>query len=116
MNGPFAILELGGRIMSARLLQLNFKFSVTGPEYEEAVSPLADAFAALDGLLWKIWMINEEAGEAGGIYLFEDEASVQAYLDGPLAAGVLSHPALSEFSAKQFDVMDALTEVTRGPV
>jgi hypothetical protein len=102
--------------MSRRLLQLNFKFSVTGDEYEEAVSPLASDFAALDGLIWKIWMINEEEGEAGGIYLFEDASSVQAYLEGPLAAGVISHPALSEFSVKQFDVMEDITEVTRGPV
>ena len=102
--------------MSGRLLQLNFKFSVSGAEYEEAVSPLAHDFAALDGLIWKVWMINEEDGEAGGIYLFEDEASVQAYLDGPLAAGVIDHPALSEFTVKQFDVMAGVTEVTRGPV
>ena len=101
--------------MAKRLLQLNFKFSVTGAEYEAAVSPLADSFAALEGLVWKVWMINEKEGEAGGIYLFEDEASVKGYLDGPLAAGVLSHPALSEFSAKQFDVMPGVTEVTRGP-
>jgi len=102
--------------MSGRLLQLNFKFSVSGAEYEEAVSPLAHDFAALDGLIWKVWMINEEDGEAGGIYLFEDEASVQAYLDGPLAAGVIDHPALSEFTVRQFDVMAGVTEVTRGPV
>ena len=60
--------------------------------------------------------IIQAKSEAGGIYLFEDEASVQAYLEGPLAAGVLNHPALSEFSAKQFDVMDGVTGVTRGPV
>ena len=102
--------------MSARLLQLNFQFSVTGAEYEAAVKPLAEEFAALEGLIWKIWMINEEEGEAGGIYLFESEASVQGYLDGPLAAGVLSHPALSQFSVKHFDVMEDLTEITGGPV
>ena len=102
--------------MSTRLLQLNFKFSVTGAEYEAAVSPLAEDFSALDGLIWKVWMINEEEGEAGGLYLFETEASVQAYLDGPLAAGVINHPALSQFSVKRFDVMEDVTEVTRGPV
>jgi len=102
--------------MSGRLLQLNFKFSVTGAEYEDAVRPLVDDFAALDGLIWKVWMINEENGEAGGIYLFDEKTSVQAYLEGPLAAGVISHPALSDFSVKQFDVMGGLTEVTRGPV
>jgi hypothetical protein len=97
-------------------MQLNFRFSVSGSEYEEAVSPLASQFAVVDGLRWKIWMINEAEGEAGGIYMFEDEASVNAFLEGPLAAQVTSHPALSDFSVKQFDVMDSVSEVTRGPV
>jgi hypothetical protein len=61
-------------------------------------------------------MINETEGEAGGIYMFEDEASLNAFLEGPLAAQVTSHPALSDFSVKQFDVMGNLSEVTRGPV
>ena len=100
--------------MSGRLLQLNFNFNVTGAEYHAAVSSLADDFAALDGLIWKVWMINEDEGVAGGIYLFDSESSVKAYLDGPLAAGVISHPALSDFSVKTFDVMEDLTKVTRG--
>ncbi len=102
--------------MSGRIMQLNFKFNVTGAEYEQAVSPLASQFAALDGLRWKIWMINETESEAGGIYMFEDEGSLNAFLEGPLAAQVTSHPALSDFSVKQFDAMEDLSEITRGPV
>jgi len=102
--------------MSAKMLQLNFKFSVTGEQYTGAVSPLAEDFAALPGLRWKVWMINETESEAGGIYIFDDEASLQAYLDGPLAAQVTSHPALSDFSVKIFDVMDEVTAITRGPI
>ena len=102
--------------MSVKLLQLNFKFNVSGAEYEQAVSPLASEIAAVPGLRWKIWIINEGEQEAGGIHLFEDEASVKAYLEGPLAAQVTSHPALSDFSVKQFDVMDDVTAITRGLV
>ena len=102
--------------MAERMLQLNFRFNLSGSEYEEAVAPLAEQFATLPGLRWKIWMINEAEQEAGGIYLFEDEASVKSYLEGPLAAEVTSHPALSNFSVKQFDVMGSLTEITHGPV
>ncbi len=102
--------------MSGRILQLNFKYSVTAAEYAGAVSPLAEQFAAVDGLIWKIWMINAEEGEAGGIYYFKDEASLQALLESSLAATVTGHPALSDFSVKQFDVMDEVTAVTRGPV
>jgi len=102
--------------MSDMLLQLNFKFNVTRADYEGAVSPLADQFAAVPGLRWKIWIINEAESEAGGIYLFEDEASLKALLDGELAAGVISHPALSDFSVKTFAVMEDVTAITRGPV
>ena len=42
--------------MSPKILQLNFKFNVTGEEYTQAVSSLAGQFAALPGLIWKIWM------------------------------------------------------------
>jgi hypothetical protein len=102
--------------MPGRILQINFKFNVTRAEYDQAASSLAGDFAALAGLRWKIWIMNEAEKEAGGIYMFEDAASVKAYLEGPLAAKVISHPALSDFSVKQFDVMDDVTKTTRGPV
>jgi len=102
--------------MSVKILQLNFKFSVSKAEYEQAASSLASEFAVVPGLRWKIWMINEAEQEAGGIYLFDAEASVKAYLEGPLAAQVTSHPALSDFSVKHFDAMEDVTEITRGPV
>jgi hypothetical protein len=102
--------------MPGKIVQINFKFSVTRAEYEQAVSALAGDFAALAGLRWKVWIINEADQEAGGIYLFEDAASVKAFLEGPLAAKVTGHPALSGFSVKQFDVMEDVTKTTRGPI
>ena len=102
--------------MSVAILQLNFKFSVTSAEYEDAVTPLAGQFADVAGLRWKIWLMNETESEAGGIYLFEDESSMQAFLDGPLAAAVSAHPALSDMSVKQFSAMEEITNITRGPI
>lgn len=102
--------------MPGRILQLNFRFSGSAAEYEQAVSPLANDFAAVPGCRWKIWMINEAEHEAGGIYLFDDGASVNSFLQGSLAAQVTNHPALSDFSVKQFDVMEGMTAITRGPI
>ncbi|GAF86177.1 unnamed protein product, partial [marine sediment metagenome] len=53
--------------MPGRIMQLNFKFSVSGSEYEQAVSPLASQIAAVAGLRWKVWLMNEAESEAGGI-------------------------------------------------
>jgi hypothetical protein len=95
---------------------VNFKFSISASEYEQAVAALAAQYATAPGLRWKIWTINEAEQEAGGIYLFDDESAVKELLEGPLTAQVLSHPALSDFSVKQFDVMEEVTAITRGPV
>ncbi len=102
--------------MSEIMLQLNFNYSVTKEEYEQAVTPLADKFANVAGLKWKIWILNAEKSEAGGIYMFENQASLDEFLAGPLAKTVTSHPALSDFSVKQFGIMNDITEVTRGPI
>ena len=102
--------------MSEIMLQVNFNYSVTKEEYEQAVAPLADKFANVQGLKWKIWILNAENSEAGGIYMFDSQASLDTYLSGPLAESVTTHPALSNFSIKQFSIMGDITKITRGPV
>lgn len=102
--------------MSERILQINFKIGIPAGEYAQAADQLAGAFAEVPGLRWKIWILNEAENEAGGIYLFEDASSLEAFLESPLAAQVKSHPAFSEMSAKPFEVMPGPTEKARGPV
>jgi len=102
--------------MHPKILQLNFRLNASREEYEKLCESVAQAFAELTGLRWKIWLLNEAEKEAGGIYLFDSEASLQAFLAGPLAAQVRSLPAVRDLSVKQFDVMDQVTAITRGPV
>ena len=102
--------------MTGTVLQVNFKLSVSRSEYEELASSLTQAFAEVPGLVWKIWIMNEEDSEAGGIYYFDGPESLQNFLSSQLAADVQGHPAISEFSAKTFEIMDAATVVTRGPM
>ena len=102
--------------MSQKILQVNFQFSVSPSEYEQAITPAANPIANTPGLRWKVWLMNDAAREAGGIYLFDDEASVQAFLGGPIVAAVKSNPALTNMSAKLFDVMEDLTVITHGPM
>lgn len=102
--------------MSEKILQINFKFNVSGEDYTKAVSPLADSIAAVPGMEWKVWIINEDESEAGGIYLFKDSATLDDYLKSDIVDGVVKHPALSDFSVKAFDVMPEVTAICRGPV
>lgn len=102
--------------MPQQILQVNFKFSVSRPEYEGLVSSLAQDFAKVPGCVWKIWLMNETEREAGGIYLFSDVPALEQFKASPLVAGVLKNPALSAFSIKQFDVLESVSRVTRAPL
>jgi hypothetical protein len=59
--------------------------------------------------------MNESEKSAGGIYLFKDDASVEAYLKGEIVAGLKSNPAISNIEAKVFDILPEHTKITRGP-
>lgn len=102
--------------MAHQILQINFKFSIPREQFEGAASSVAQAFAEVPGCLWKVWLMNEAESEGGGIYLFADEAAVQAYKDGPLFAAVLGNPALSGHTVKQFEVLEEISRVTRAPL
>ena len=102
--------------MSGKILQINFKFNVAEADYVAAVTPLAADIAAVPGLLWKVWLMNSGETEAGGIYWFSDAESLNAYLEGPIVAGIANHPALAEISVKTFDNISELSEITNGPV
>jgi hypothetical protein len=102
--------------MSEEILQVNFKLNISAEEYRQAASSLAGEFAQVDGLLWKIWILNEDEKEAGGIYFFKNKEALDAYLNGPLAAQVKSHPALTDMSAKRFSIMSEVSVITRGPI
>ena len=102
--------------MSARLLQINYKFKGGRADFEREFGPVAVEIAKVPGLRWKVWLVNEAESSGGGCYLFDDEAALQDYLGGPIVAALKSHPAFSELSVQTFAVLDGPTAVTRGPV
>ena len=99
--------------MSAKILQITYKLNGPRAEYERENLPYGQTIADLRGLRWKVWIINEAKSEAGGIYLFDGDAAVQAFMDGPIVAEMKGDPTLS---IKAFDVIPELTAITRGPV
>jgi hypothetical protein len=102
--------------MTQKILQINFKFTSSAEEYVKLVAPFADPIAAVPGLNWKVWLVNEKAHEAGGIYQFRDESSANAYLNGEIVSGMKKQPTIKDISAKLFDVEETLTHKTHGPI
>jgi hypothetical protein len=98
------------------ILQINFKLNVSPAEYLKIADSVARAIADAPGLVWKVWLLNEQENEAGGIYLFRDEQSLAAYLSSPIMGQIKSLPQLREISAKWFETIPEITVVTRGPI
>jgi rhodanese-related sulfurtransferase len=101
--------------MSATILQINFDFGGLWTDYETGSAAGAAQIAGVLGLGWKIWLKNAATGEAGGIYLFHDEAAAQGFAAqvADMLAGV---PQYTNVSIKQFGVIESLTAITRGPL
>jgi len=99
-----------------QIVQINFNFSGSADDLGKDFAPFAEPIAQVPGLLWKVWLMNEAKRESGGIYLFEDAASAQKYLEGEIISGVKQHPKLSNISAKTFGILEAPTRITRGPI
>jgi hypothetical protein len=102
--------------MSPQVLQINYKFSGSGSDFEREFGPVAAEISRVPGLRWKLWLFDEAESRGGGIYLFDDEAALQGYLSGPIVAALKSHPAFSDLNVQAFTVLEQPTTLTRGPV
>lgn len=102
--------------MSKKILQINAQTTIPASELAEEFMGVATPISEVAGLEWKIFGMNDERGEAVGIYLFEDAGSLQAYVDGPITAAMKTKPAFGEIQIKVFDIAEAASRVTRGPI
>lgn len=97
-----------------KVLQIDFPY--TGPfgeEMAEMSRELAHSITEEPGFIWKIWTESSEANQGGGIYLFTDQPSAEAYLQKHAAR--LKEWGINEVNAKIFDINQELTHLTHGP-
>jgi len=99
----------------AVILQIDFAFQ--GPFGEDlagAMRELAESISREPGFIWKIWTEDPETQRAGGVYLFRDELSAQAYQTKHTER--LKSFGINEPRCRLFGINEALTEITSGPV
>ena len=92
-----------------------FEFPSEGPwgdDMTAAYSALAEDIAGEPGLLWKIWTEAPDRKVAGGVYLFEDEASAQAYT--AKHSERLKQFGITGIDVRQYSDNEALSKITRG--
>lgn len=100
-----------------KLLKITFHNpNGTSETAQRAAWERAEQIAVWPGLIWKIWIADPESALYGGIYLFRDEGSARAYLEGPVVASIRAIPDVSQFEAQLFEVASDLSAVTHGPL
>ena len=96
------------------IVQIQFDLRCTPAEFRAHADHVAGAFAAVPGLLWKVWLLDEERGRGGGVYLFADRVAATTYLEGPIVKGLRENPAIAGVEARLFDVLEGPSVITRG--
>ena len=83
-------------------------------EHSKVCDQLAPSFAAVPGLISKVWLANPSTNTYGGIYTWRDREAMVAFTKSQLFAAVVSSPNLADLTSSDFAVNEAPTSVTRG--
>jgi len=89
---------------SCTVLHLRFKLRVPPHVLLTRSREAARMLASVKGLIWKIWVSQEEEFEMGGVYLFANRETAEAYLKHPVVEAVRSNPAVVFTQSQLWDV------------
>ena len=98
------------------VLHLRIKLRVSPPALLAQSREVASVAASVEGLIWKIWILQEEQFEMGGVYLFADREAAEAYLNHPIIQAVYNDPAVVSHQSQLWDVVSSLSALTRAPL
>ena len=101
---------------SYAVLHLRFKLRVPPNDLHAKNREAAPIIASVEGLIWKIWVSQQEEFEMGGIYLFANRETAEAYLNHPVTQAVRSNPAVVSTRSQLWDVERALSALTWAPL
>ena len=72
----------------------------------------AEVFKNFPGLGMKFGLANPEENEYGGVYIFEDDASLEAFLASPILKEWGANPDVSAMTYKKYNTLPEFTKNT----
>lgn len=87
---------------------------ITEAEYHASCDEAAPAFAAVPGLLSKVWLADAATGTYGGVYTWRDRRAMEEFARTELFNEVRTDPHLVGLTSRDFAVLEEPTRVTRG--
>ena len=98
------------------VLHLRFKLRAPPDVLLAHSREAADIIASVEGLIWKIWVMQEDEFEMGGVYLFANREIAEAYLNHPVIQAVCRNPAVISTQSQLWNVESSLSSITRAPL
>ena len=98
------------------LLHLRFKLRVPPHVLLSRSREAAGIIASAEGLIWKIWLSQEDEFEMGGMYLFANRKTAEAYLNHLIIQALRSNPAVVSTESQLWEVESSLSALTRAPL
>ena len=102
--------------MTKKVFTTKFNYSMPTEELKKIMPAAAPKFSEIPGCCWKIWLINEDRKEAGGVYLFESAEELEQFRHSNLFASVANNPAFSNLQTNTFGVAEAASVITNAPM
>ena len=102
--------------ITKKVLTTKFNYSIPTDELKKVMPSVSPDFSKIPGCYWKIWLMNEDRKEAGGVYLFESTEALEQYLNSDLFATVANNPAFRSLQTHTFSVEEAASVITRAPL
>jgi hypothetical protein len=94
-------------------VHVDIDLNVSTEEWLRHCQRVVDTILAVPGLEWKVWIASPATSSAGGIYLFRDEASATAYVNGPIIAALRRNPNVRDVRVRVYLVDEGLSRRTR---
>ncbi|NJK60642.1 MAG: YdhR family protein [Oscillatoriales cyanobacterium SM2_1_8] len=92
-----------------------YKLSLSPEEYKaQWQEPYAKDIATVPGLIRKTWMADFEAGVYASVYIWQDKASMDAFMKSDAIAKVAAEPFLSDLTITEIPVHEEASLITRG--
>jgi hypothetical protein len=100
--------------MGRVIAQVNYSSDFQSEVAREEKLKTAETRKTIPGFIWKVWLRDEKAGRGGGLFLFEDRASAEAWLAA--RADRKFSPSTTNITVELFDVDEELSRVSRAPI
>lgn len=99
-----------------RYMQIfRYVLTLNEAEYQQRwVDPYADGIAQAPGLISKTWAADFATGTFASIYVWQDKASMDAFMASPAIAQVAAEPFLKDLEITAIPVHETASAITRG--